>query len=116
MRCGNVLLRSVDSVVAGIVIEHRKTIYPEDDAVACAEVYIDRFVMARSYLLWRCRRELFMQYKDEAQTGEDLHSPSRAVLCLTPLFSNETICANVDGYWNDSCVVPVQLLFCNKFT
>ena len=88
MRYGNALLRSVDSVVAGIVIEHRKTIHPEDDAVACAEVYIDRIVMARSYLLWRCRRELIMQYKDEAQTGENLHSPSR--ICSGGMTENQT--------------------------
>ena len=46
------LLRSVDSVVAGIVIEHRKTIDPEDDAVDSAEVNTDRIEMARRYLLW----------------------------------------------------------------
>ena len=58
--CGNVPLRSVDSVVAGIVIEHRKTINQEDDAVDCAEVNTDRIEMVRRYLLWRCRKELFM--------------------------------------------------------
>ena len=60
VRYGNALLRSVDSVVAGIVIEHRKTIHPEDDAVDSAEVNTDRIEKARRYLLWRCRKELFM--------------------------------------------------------
>ena len=36
--CGNVLLRSVDSVVAGLAIQHRKTEYPEDDVVTVTEV------------------------------------------------------------------------------
>ena len=75
MRCGNVLLRSVDSVVAGIAIEHRKTIDPEDDAVDSAEVNTDRIEMARRYLLWRCRKEPFMLHKDEASTWESLCSP-----------------------------------------
>jgi len=88
VRCGNVLLRSVDSVVAGIVIEHRKTIDPEDDAVDSAEVNTDRIEMARSYLLWRCRKEPFMQHKDEAQTGENLHSPSR--MCSGGMTENQT--------------------------
>jgi hypothetical protein len=47
-------------MVAGIVIEHRKTIDPEDDAVDSAEVNTDRIEMARRYLLWRCRKEPFM--------------------------------------------------------
>ena len=76
MRCGNVILRSVDSVVAGIVIEHRKTIDSEDDAVDSAEVNTDRIEMARRYLLWRCRKEPFMSHKDETSTWESLCSPS----------------------------------------
>ena len=57
MRCGNVLLRSVDSVVAGIVTEHRKAIDLEDDVVDSAEVNTDRIEMARRYQRGR-RKEI----------------------------------------------------------
>ena len=62
-------------MAVGMAIEHRKTIVPLDDAVTRAEVNMHVGAKAMHACARRCRREPFMQYKDEASTvGEPVMS------------------------------------------
>jgi hypothetical protein len=71
-----------------MAIERRKTVFPEDDAVACAEVNMVVSVISEGATARRRRRDPFMQYKREASTGESLQSPLH--VCKSGMPDNQT--------------------------
>ena len=52
-------------------------------------------VMVRFHTLLRCRKDLFMLYKDFRSTGENLHHPHPCVRCGMP--------DNRKGEWQKCC-------------
>ena len=52
VKYGNIILRSVDSVAAVMMFEHRQTKYSEEDADGCAKSKTNRSKIARCFFLW----------------------------------------------------------------
>lgn len=65
------------------------------DAVAWAEANMWVIVMVRFHTLLRCRKDLFMLYKDFKSTGENLYHPHPCVRCGMP--------DNQKGEWQKCC-------------